>query len=219
LQVLSDVVGDQVRRLREGAGLTREDLAERCGTISAAALSNLETGRRDPAGRRRREVTVDEVFLLAYALDVPPVALLLPIGHKDASDGVRLAGGMPLRTADALAWVRGDRRPWPGAEPTIYAMVRLYVKAAESVQELVALIGEWTPDDRSFGIPGGSLGIPSEPIAQARPPGWHERFETVLAHVRDYREHLRTLGHPCPVLPMGMSWVDPKDQKEAPSED
>lgn len=53
--------GDTLRALREGAGLTQEELGARTG-IQMADISRLESGRRD--------ARLSTVFRLAEALDV-----------------------------------------------------------------------------------------------------------------------------------------------------
>lgn len=71
--MLSDIVGNRVRCIRESRGWTREQLAAECRKhgaqpdLSATALGYIETGRRDPQGNRRRAVTVDEAAALARA--------------------------------------------------------------------------------------------------------------------------------------------------------
>lgn len=59
-------------------------LRRRCAEIGAPELTaqtiaNIENGRRDATGRRRRHVTVDELLALAIALDVAPVHLMAPL--------------------------------------------------------------------------------------------------------------------------------------------
>lgn len=86
-QTFSDLVAERVTCVRKSRGMTAQDLAERCATtevgapeITAQTISNIETGRRDKDGRRRRAVTVDELMSLAVALQVPPADLLAPFG-------------------------------------------------------------------------------------------------------------------------------------------
>lgn len=72
---LSDIAASAVVRRRQSCGLTRAQLAARCAdlghhTLTEPALANIETGRRGATGKRRREVTVDELATLAAALDV-----------------------------------------------------------------------------------------------------------------------------------------------------
>jgi transcriptional regulator with XRE-family HTH domain len=59
--------GATVRRLRRAAGLTQEQLGERC-KMDLSAISRLERGQRNPR--------LDTLVRLARALDVPPAALL-----------------------------------------------------------------------------------------------------------------------------------------------
>ncbi len=77
----SDIVANGIRTLRRSRGWSRDHLAERCArlgypALTAPALANIETGRRDARGRRRRDVTVDELFVFAEAFGTPVDALL-----------------------------------------------------------------------------------------------------------------------------------------------
>lgn len=79
-----DVVGSRVREVRKSDGLSAEQLAKRCADagqpqLSETAIYLIEGGGRGKAGTRpRRRVTVEELFVLAYALGVSPMSLLLP---------------------------------------------------------------------------------------------------------------------------------------------
>ncbi len=80
-QTPSGVIAARVRARRRLIGLNRQQLAERCanaGTsrLTLAALTNIETGRPDSQGRRRREITVEELLVLAAALGVAADELL-----------------------------------------------------------------------------------------------------------------------------------------------
>lgn len=61
------LVGRNAARLRKEAGLTQEQLAERCG-LSQQYLSGLESGRRNP--------TVVTLYEIAAALGVSHVELV-----------------------------------------------------------------------------------------------------------------------------------------------
>jgi transcriptional regulator with XRE-family HTH domain len=63
------LVGRNAARLRKAAGLTQEQLAERCG-FSQQYLSDLERGKLNP--------TVVTLYELAEALGVSHVELLRP---------------------------------------------------------------------------------------------------------------------------------------------
>lgn len=77
-------------------------LADRCAEVGApevnrSVLANIESGRRD-------SVSVDELMILALALDVSPVDLLA----ADQDDGeVALVPGDPIPTRTAREWVCG----------------------------------------------------------------------------------------------------------------
>ncbi len=83
---VSDVVAERVRRCRKEAGWTARQLSEECQRLGAASLTVASLGnieRTDRGTRKRREVTVDEVFVLAYALGVPPLLMMIPLGEND----------------------------------------------------------------------------------------------------------------------------------------
>ncbi|MDK9498237.1 helix-turn-helix transcriptional regulator [Streptomyces katrae] len=112
---LSDVAADQIRKHRTRLGLNREQLAEECARIGApeltyAAITNIETGRRDKDGKRRREVTIDELMTFAYALGVPPLLLMVPLGSIDAVPSpARWGGG--IHPHYLWRWITGEEPP------------------------------------------------------------------------------------------------------------
>jgi transcriptional regulator with XRE-family HTH domain len=69
----ANIVGPQLRRLRQRAGLTQEELAARCQLtgldISRGTLSQIEA--------QLRRVIDEEVVLLANTLKVSPLELLI----------------------------------------------------------------------------------------------------------------------------------------------
>jgi transcriptional regulator with XRE-family HTH domain len=106
----SDFVADRVRQLRQRRGLTAEGLAARCAEIGApeitrSVIANIETGRMGPDGRRRRDVTVDELFILAFALEVPPALLAIPL---DGADALQVADEVLMDPLQAANWMAGD---------------------------------------------------------------------------------------------------------------
>jgi transcriptional regulator with XRE-family HTH domain len=80
-ETMSDVVANRVQQLRKRRGWSARRLAEACAAtgnpqLTENVIANIEAGRRDEHGRRRRDVTVDELLAFARALDVS-VGLLL----------------------------------------------------------------------------------------------------------------------------------------------
>jgi transcriptional regulator with XRE-family HTH domain len=122
---ISDRVAERIKEMRKARGLTTRTLAERCAQlgapqISASVLMNIESGRRDPDGRRRRDISVDEWTVIAYALRVSPLVLLLP------GDDERYALTPQLNTSARAVhdWLVGERLPplpsgAPAPEPTV----------------------------------------------------------------------------------------------------
>jgi transcriptional regulator with XRE-family HTH domain len=82
---VSDVVADKIRELRKERHWRVTDLADRCKErgadyLTANVIENIESGRRDQDGNRRRAITVDELYAFAEALGVPPLRLLITQG-------------------------------------------------------------------------------------------------------------------------------------------
>jgi transcriptional regulator with XRE-family HTH domain len=98
----SDVVSARVERARRNQGITVQQLAARCAELGVPELSrdvitNIE--------QRRRRVTIDEVWVLAAALNIPPNLLMLPLGDEQR---VQLAPAVTIHPHLALDWAEGD---------------------------------------------------------------------------------------------------------------
>jgi transcriptional regulator with XRE-family HTH domain len=125
------VIAARVRKYRLIRDWSVRRLAEECAKrgaaqLTAASLGNIERGVDPDAKRKRREVTVEELLILAYVLDVPPVALLLPI----ESSKVEPVPGVQVETIIAMKWIDGSitapdalglqGRPMPGVDWATY---------------------------------------------------------------------------------------------------
>lgn len=133
---LRDVFRRRLRQTRRARDLTQADLAARVtdqgGAMTQTTVTRLERGSR--------AVTVDELFSLAYALDVTPLALLLPL---DQDVSLRVDRRI-VSVRQFVDWVVG-REPlggW-GEEPeAVSAYERLLprvlqeLRAAESAVEM-----------------------------------------------------------------------------------
>jgi hypothetical protein len=95
-------VARTVRRFREARRLGYAELSRRLAKlgrkIPPLALRRIEAGER--------RVDVDDLVVLALALDVAPMALLLP-SDKDAFAFCRLANGDPLPWQHIWLWGTG----------------------------------------------------------------------------------------------------------------
>ncbi|MFI5495250.1 hypothetical protein [Actinoplanes sp. NPDC051859] len=106
----ADVLIARLKECRRLAGWSALQLAEQLAALGATKLTanilrNLE------AGRRQQAVSVEELLLLALALQVPPEALLAP----REGDRIDLMPGLTVEGPDFLAWLRGEQ-PLPGTE-------------------------------------------------------------------------------------------------------
>jgi transcriptional regulator with XRE-family HTH domain len=95
-----EVVRLRLKEIRKKRRLNPDKAAELYDdpAMSPTVLMNIE------AGRRRTSVTVDELMRFAYALDVPPEALLVP----GADHQVQVAPGVVVDSVRLLRWMRGE---------------------------------------------------------------------------------------------------------------
>jgi hypothetical protein len=99
----SDVIAAHLKRLRARRELTVKDLAARCADLGAPeltanVLTNIEV--------RRRDVSADELLILALALDVAPVHLLTP--PRRSTTGLAVTATVAADPETAELWMRGD---------------------------------------------------------------------------------------------------------------
>lgn len=110
---LARSIAQEVRRHRLARGWSAQQLSSRCEAlgvpIQRSVLANLESGRRTT-------VTVAEVTVLARALDVPPVALIYPVGY--VAD-VEVSPGAWTSPLVAAKWFTGQT--FLGPEAAAYA--------------------------------------------------------------------------------------------------
>lgn len=109
--MLSDTVGERIMLWRKRRGWSREKLSEVCTQIglshlSEAVITNIESGRRTSASRRR-VVSIDELVVFSIALSVPLDTLVIPYPSQETME---LFPGMTMPTADVLHWFEGNER-------------------------------------------------------------------------------------------------------------
>lgn len=97
------IVAARLFALRTARKWTRRDLATACVAAGAPHLTGHLLYKIE-GGRRR--VVVDEVFALACALGVSPLALMLP---TTADAPVALTGSLTVPAVAAYEWMVGDR--------------------------------------------------------------------------------------------------------------
>jgi transcriptional regulator with XRE-family HTH domain len=84
--------------------MSAQQLAERCEqlglSIPRPVLSNLENGRRE-------SVTLAELLVLAAALDVSPIALIVPLGLEE---DLEVLPRLTVTAWDAAKWIDGESK-------------------------------------------------------------------------------------------------------------
>jgi transcriptional regulator with XRE-family HTH domain len=118
--MLSDTVGKMITTWRQRRGWNRERLAEECSKagmpeLTHAVLTNIESGRRNKDGARRRTVSVDELTVIAYALNIPPILLLVPYPEEENCE---VLPNKEVATYGAVQWIQGIRI-FPGSADEI----------------------------------------------------------------------------------------------------
>jgi hypothetical protein len=128
-------VAQEIRRLRHPR--SAQWLSDRTGElghrISRPVISDLENGRR-------RYVTTAELCVLAWALKVPPVALLYP----DLPDGpVEVVPGVDKSSIEAVMWFSGELvYGHLGDEPAEFLAVKAGAEPLELARERITLAGQ-----------------------------------------------------------------------------
>ena len=131
----SEAFRERVRDARKARGWSPAELAERVG-MDRSAVTRIELGP-PPKGRN---VSLDELFVFAFVLGVPPAWLLTPAG---SSEVVRITD---TETGDAFgvrSWIGG----WPlGSEVddrTLFAVMPEEEMAVQRRPGLVSLRWLW----------------------------------------------------------------------------
>ena len=97
-------IGKRVVKYRKLAGISARELSERIGgELSRGVIANIESGRKT-------DVTIDQLVALAWALDVPPVVLALPVDEPlkfvQMFQGPKVA--QAIRSSSAVSWFNAD---------------------------------------------------------------------------------------------------------------
>lgn len=102
----SEVVRDHVKAIRKAKGWTHQQLADRLSQLTGESVRRDTVAKMEMKGAQRKHIGLDDVFLLAAALDAAPIDL---ITRRDQGR-MRLAG-TARKTIDAdefRAWLRGE---------------------------------------------------------------------------------------------------------------
>lgn len=111
-----EVFVKHLREMRKNRGWSQEQLALRLRHLGVdldrTKIAKIETDHRD--------VSLDEVFGIAAALDAAPVFLLFPWGEADT---IEVTPKIEASAADALDWFKGEST-LEGQDPRYYEIQR-----------------------------------------------------------------------------------------------
>ena len=96
-------IGERVAFYRDSAGLSAQQLADRCAKLGMPSISRVVITKLE--NKHREAVSTAELQVLAQALDVPPVLLLFPLGHAPA---VEVLPGADVDPWAAIEWFTGN---------------------------------------------------------------------------------------------------------------
>jgi transcriptional regulator with XRE-family HTH domain len=96
-------IGERVALYRRKAGLSAQDLANRCAALGLESMSRVVITKLENRGREA--VSTAELRVLARALEVPAVLLLFPIGRAET---VEVLPGQEVAPWAAYQWFIGD---------------------------------------------------------------------------------------------------------------
>lgn len=149
-------VARNVRRLREGQGLTFADLAARLDAaghaIATTGLKRIEAARlaeEAPATVTRR-VEVDDLVALALALGVSPATLLVPepVGGWAVVDREITGHPDPVSPRRVYRWLTADT-PLDPALPSIAEVTRFRARSAVCDDHLGEILAAAPPADEA----------------------------------------------------------------------
>ncbi|HEY6796651.1 MAG TPA: helix-turn-helix transcriptional regulator [Kineosporiaceae bacterium] len=188
-------IASQIDHWRGVRGLSAQKLADRTAELGFPVprntIANLENNRRTT-------ITVAELFVLAFALDVPVVMLLLPVGRATQ---VEIVPGEHVPIYEAVSRVAGDptmigypRSPEYTAALGRLHRLRLFMAAQRKIIEATVDTLPTRPDEVR------ERAQESLPQAQMQ-----------LDQVRDL---MRAAGDELPFELLNIRFADPKDPGE-----
>ncbi|GHB20374.1 transcriptional regulator [Streptomyces chryseus] len=126
-QVMATVAAE-VRRRRRELGWSAQDLADKCEEmghpIPRNVIANMES-------RRRSNLPLVDVMVLAQALNTPPICLIYPVGYVDVVQRLPLQDSTsPL---NALRWFTGEETEL-GADDDMLRYFRAHHAAQERLR-------------------------------------------------------------------------------------
>ncbi|MFI9787901.1 helix-turn-helix domain-containing protein [Kitasatospora sp. NPDC051984] len=196
-----------VKTRRGQLGMTTADLSSACATrgvpIAANTITKIEKGQRD-------SLKLEEVIVLAHALDLPLVALLIPLeGQAD----IDLLPNVTIPAWEAAAWITGedcvDEAPPPGSARAVLAVFREH-----DVDVRTALFSTREAHNRRERA-RQALGSPRYEQLARQAEELDRMAHEDCARLKTVRDQMRAAGlRPAP-LPTTLGFVDATDEPES----
>ncbi|MFJ7281078.1 helix-turn-helix domain-containing protein [Kitasatospora sp. NPDC098663] len=195
---LATATGAAIRSRRKSLGLSADALGKRCADLGVAinrqVISRMEAGQR--------ELSQGEVLVLARALEMPPVALIVPL---DQEPTVHATPTLELPTAEALVWVTGEEPSDAGSQPqAVLLALRRHNRLVRTTM-LSTGQAEERRRDAQLADPDDYQRV-NEAAKQLEDVAHRDRVDVLAA-----RRQLREMGAFPPPLPPTIAFVDPED--------
>ncbi|MFE2106575.1 helix-turn-helix domain-containing protein [Kitasatospora sp. NPDC059463] len=192
-------VAEAVRRFREERGMSAQDVAAACAKlgypIARSIIANLENGRRSG-------IDVAEVLVLAQVLDVPPVALLVPVGETGE---IEILPGRMYSTGEALQWICGelplDYEPTSDTEKR-FDEIRQHHQMLYGLQKAIGRVAEYRR----------GAAMSRDMATREANAKWVAMSDEMISDaslaLQDFRAEMRAKGITPPTLPPSLSYID-----------
>lgn len=149
LVTVNDVVSMNLGHYRKAASLSQQELANRIGWLKQV----VSTAERSWEGRRVRNFTAGDLIDIAFGLDIPVAALLLPPEDDGTAftylvDGLHGGGPRPLR--DLLPLAMADSYAYAGHSPAVQEFRRRLVALGYRQQERIKRAAVDESDDKTW---------------------------------------------------------------------
>jgi hypothetical protein len=169
-----------------------KQLADECQRLGAekltvASLGNIERGGTE--ARRRRDVTVDEVFVLGYALGVPPLLMMIPLGDNEPLSITSTAALHPH-----LAWQSSTGR----SPLAVSGNLSTRLQDTERQLQLIRSFDELMTTQEAFTLAVDRLRFTEQHASQEKADQARDAVAEALSHFARAVEHVMRLGFDVP---------------------
>jgi transcriptional regulator with XRE-family HTH domain len=195
-ETLNEQLAGRVRELRMQRGWSHEQLAVALKAVgipwTRQVVAKLENGRR-------QTLTLEELHGLALVLDVPPLALLYPVGQNMT---VEVLPGRTVDAWEAVRWFSGESQLPNAPDYGAGGYSREFVKfrLLRRHDELVRLWDFHGQEESEWVRFSQKLRLPIEVVTAK----YEWENERLMSAIQATREEMRGHGMTPPKLPLGL---------------